>query len=163
MWNLPRTEMEPLLPILAGGPLSLDHQGSPGNISCVPSETSPPWGTQMSLSWVVLEGFLKEEEKVEDGGLGVGTLRRDFLVGMWPPYLVTWEEHSWVSEDFWIEELWQAAGHALEGQTGRRWPVGTGELLKALWENDLVGAGLWKGKVDRSQEANSILCTFTEP
>ena len=36
----------------------------------------------MSLSWVVLEGFLKEEEKVEDGGLGVGTLRRDFLVGM---------------------------------------------------------------------------------
>lgn len=38
---------------------------------------------------MVLEGFLEKEEKVEDRGLGVGSLSRDFTVGMCPSYLVT--------------------------------------------------------------------------
>lgn len=54
---------------------------------------------------MVLEGFLEKEEKVEDRGLGVGSLSRDFTVGMCPSYLVTWEEHSWVSEGFQIQKL----------------------------------------------------------
>lgn len=39
---------------------------------------------------MILEGFL-EEEKVEDGGLGLGALSRDLTVGKCPLYLVTGE------------------------------------------------------------------------
>lgn len=128
------------------------------------------WRTQRPWSWVVLEGFLEgEEEEVEDGGLGVGALGRDFTARrvfcIWCQGQVGWNrEGTQLGRRLvWIQEPREVVGRACEGQIGRRTPACRywGTVKGCMREQP---SRSWASKrEDESQEANSIRRMVLEP
>lgn len=109
---------------------------------------------------VVLEGFLEEEEKVEDGGLGVGVLSRDFMVGMCFLYLVSGR----IQGCYGVLGIGVMGGYRvrLGGLDWQFLVCGFQRIIEGFVRVWLVRVGFWKRTVVRSQKVNFIFFIFIE-